>query len=271
MFYRVTALAVAAFWAAMMSWLLYHDVWPAWSAQEPPRAASGEATWGEGTESQVGIFDDRGNRIGTAWTSSTMLGTVVNREDLVFVYRFPGLPPTRIGVDSTFGAEGILEDIKVHVDGHGIPIVLEGERFAGQFAFRLTAGLRDLKFKIPEAHAGMMGQMFRPFTRLGDLRVGQSWRMQVFNPFAAVSGFGSPFMPMLVQVTGKETLMRGRTALDCFVVEAAGSRAVVGPDGTVYEHQVQLPVGGTIHIRDEPFSDDSRSEAKSMSLLPAED
>ena len=271
MIYRIAALAVISFWAAMMSWLIYHDVWPAWSAQEPPRGVSVEGVWGEGTESQVGIYDSRGNRVGTAWTTSMLMGQVVSREDLVFIHRFPGLPPTRINVDSTFAPDGPLDEFKVNVEGHGIPIVLEGERFAGQFAFRLRAGTRDLKLKIPESHAGMMGQMFRPFTRLGDLRVGQSWRMQVFNPFAAVSGFGSPFTPLLVQVTGRETLMRGRTTTECFVVEAAGSKALVGPDGTVYEQWVQLPVGGMIHIRDEPFDDEARTEAKGLSLTDSED
>lgn len=268
MLYRVSALAVALFWAAMMSWLLYHDVWPAWTAQDPPRGVLTDTTGPGNGESQAGIYDARGNRLGTAWTTSDTIGAMISREDTIWIYRFPGLPPTRIDVDTTLSGDGQLQEIEVHVLGHEIPIVLQGERFAGQFAFRLSAGPRDLKFKIPESQTGMMGQMFRPFTRLGDLRVGQSWRMQVFNPFAAVSGFGAPFVPLLVRVTGRSTVMRDGASVDCFVVETAGSRALVGPGGVVYDQEVHLPVGGVIHIRDEPFDEDARTRTKAARSPP---
>lgn len=271
MLYRISALIVFSFWAAMMSWLLYHDVWPAWKAEDPPRVRFEDSAALGDSQSQVGIFDGHGNRVGTAWTSSSRLGTAVSREDLIWINRFPGLPPTRIEIDSTLGPDGNLEQVQMRVSGHDVGITLQGERFAQQFAFRLTAGTRDLKFKIPEAQAGMMGQMFRPFTRLGDLRVGQSWLMQVFNPFAAVSGFGSPFEPMLARVTGTRTLAREGVNLECFMVETPGSQALVGPDGMVYEQRVQLPVGGVIHIRDEPYDEEERSRAAAIRLPPVED
>ena len=33
---RFGALCSVVFWAVMMGWLAWHDLWPAWTAQEPP-------------------------------------------------------------------------------------------------------------------------------------------------------------------------------------------------------------------------------------------
>lgn len=264
---RIGALCLVIFWAVMMGWLAWHDVWPAWTAQNPPVVAFDDLPTPGSVHFQAGIFDRRGRRIGSIWTTHIRLSDAILREDCIWIERFSALPPTRIEVNSTFDADGRFDEIEACVYGHGVAIELNGERFPREFAFELRVGhLRPRRFKIPHTHAGMFGDLFKPFATLPDLRVGQSWRMQVFNPLAAVAGFGDTFTPMLVRVTGTDTVVRNGAVVECFVVEASGSRALVGHDGVVYEQSVELPVGGTIVVRDEPYDDEARKRARSVEL-----
>ena len=264
---RIGALCIVVFWAVMMGWLAWHDVWPAWTAQDPPKTLFEDLPTRGSTHSQVGIFDHRGYRIGTAWTTYTRQEPTVLRADCLWIERFPALPPTRIEADSTFDAQGRLDEVELYVYGHGVRIEFRGERFPREFAFEVKVGHLPLRtFKIPHARAGAFGDMFRPFAALRNLRVGQAWRMQVFNPVAVVSGFGDSFVPMLVRVTGTQRIVRHGTAVECFVVEASGSRALVGPDGVVYEQSIELPIGGTIVIRDEPYDAEMRRGVERLEL-----
>lgn len=268
---RIGALCIILFWAVMMSWLVWEDLWPAWTAQDPPKTVlSGLPTQGK-AYSQVGIFDHRDQRIGSAWTTYTRLLQATLRNDCIWIARFPVLPPTRVEVDSSFDASGLLDEIEIHVYGYDIAVEIKGERFPREFVFEVKVGYQTFRtFKIPHTQAGAFGDMFRPFAALPDLRVGQAWRMQVLNPAAVVSGFGETFAPLLVRVVGTETVVRNGGPVECFVVEAGGARALVGPDGVVYEQSVELPVGGTIVIRDEPYDAETLRRVRSMSLSGAD-
>ena len=263
----MAALCIVVFWAVMMGWLAWHDLWPAWTAQDPPRTLFKDLPTFGSSRSQVGIFDHRGYRIGTAWTTHTRWEPTVLRQDCLWIERFPALPPMRIEADSTFDADGRLDEVELYVYGHRVPIEFRGERFPREFAFQMKVGhLPPRTFKIPHTRAGAFGDMFRPFAALHNLRVGQAWRMQVFNPVAVVSGLGDSFTPRLVRVTGTQWIVRRGKAVECFVVEAPGSRALVGPDGVVYEQSVELPVGGTIVIRDEPYDAEMRRRVEHLEL-----
>jgi hypothetical protein len=262
---RIATLGVVGFWAGMMGWLVWHDVWPAWTAQDPPKTCFEDLPLLGTSHSQVGIFDSRGYRRGTAWTTSNRLGETALRDDCLWLTGYAALPPMRLEAESTFDAEGRLDAIEIHVYGHEASIELKGERFPREFAFELRVGyLPPRTFKIPHTQLGTFGDMFRPFAALHHLEVGQAWRMQVFNPAAAISGFGETFAPLLVRVTGTETLLRDGVPVKCFVVEAAGSQARVGADGVVYEQSVELPIGGTVIIRDEPYDAAALGWAKSI-------
>ena len=125
----------------------------------------------------------------------------------------------------------------------------------------LAGGINDVSetFKISAAEAGLIGDVFRPFASLPELAVGQSWRMQVVNPVSVITGIGSRFMPLLVQVTGRETINApdGRQ-VECFIVEAPSVRAWVDREGLVWVQQVELPVGGQITLRNEPHDADEK-------------
>lgn len=264
---KIGVLLVVLFWVVMMGWLAWHDVWPAWTAQDPPRMLLAGLPARGASRSQVGVFDQGGFRIGTVWTTYTRVGAMISRDDVLWIERFPALPPTRIEIEWDFDADGLLDELQVDVFGYGVALELKGERFPREFAFALKVNhLLERTFKIPHSHAGSFGDMFRPFAALRDLHVGQAWRMQMFNPLAVFSGLGDTFTPLLVRVTGTERLMRDGAAVECFVVEAAAARALVGPDGVVYEQSVELPIGGTIVIRDEPYDAEEHRRIESLSL-----
>ena len=145
---------------------------------------------------------------------------------------------------------------------------LHGERFHADFSFELDTGYgRSHTFKLPLSESALIASGFNPLASLSDLHVGQTWRMQVFNPVSAVLGVGDRFLPLLVEVTGEETIntMDGPTA--CLLVETnTGTRAWVSPDGMVYRQSAVLPVGGTLTIVREPFDETRYKEAHADSL-----
>jgi hypothetical protein len=257
------------FWAAATTWLVWHDVWPALTAGDPPEV--GPASWAVSgpTTFQVGIFNKYDQRIGTAWTTYSPIGS--SREDEVYLHWFPMPGPILVTIDLTFTEDGQLDEFDLAVRGGGLPfpqangrapIEIKGERFASVYGFTVTAGgINDIHetFKITTEEAGLIGNVFRPFAALPRLEVGQSWRMQVVNPVSVITGVGRRFVPMLVRVTGREmiTTSDGRQ-VSCLVVEAPNVRAWVDDQGLVWEQKVELPIGGPITVRTEPFDREAR-------------
>ncbi|MFQ5492017.1 MAG: hypothetical protein ACE5GE_14970 [Phycisphaerae bacterium] len=258
---RIGGIGTVIFWVASMSWLVVGDIWPALTAGQPPQAARLDLT--ETISYQVGFFNQYGHRIGTAWTTHQPIAETTKREDTIHVGSFAGLPPTLVEIDSTFLESGALDELHLRVHGHGLCIRVDGERFASMYGFNIRAGRPDEQVRIQADSAGLIGDAFRPFAALPNLKVGQSWRMQVINPLACVTGLGDKFVPMLVEVTGRERIDTpdGR-AVNCLVVEASNARAWVDDQGKVIKQQVQWPLGGPITLWDEPFDESARADAR---------
>jgi hypothetical protein len=264
---------IVLFWLTSMSWLFWHDVWPVWTAQEPPPAVTPAWLTPERMQQQARIEDKHGDRIGTIWTVYTRSDVRTTREDLILIERFPSINPIWLQAESAFGLGGQLEEMSATVSVPGLSLRLEGERFGSQMAFALDAGTLHQTFKVADADAGMIGDLFKPFSAMPDLRVGQAWRMKIFNPVAAVLGQGPRFIDLLVRVTGQDVVLSAGEVVNCLVVEAPNTRAWVGPDGVVHVQETELPVGGKIVIRREPFQERAMREARglSISILEAED
>jgi len=175
---------------------------------------------------------------------------------------FPPISPARVELDTQFDDQDRLDEMTAAVEVAGLSLKLEAERFGTQLAFVLRVGTTTQSFKISDADAGMVGDLFKPFSDMPKLEVGQTWRMQVFNPLSIVLGHGKRFLPMVVRVTGKQRWGTHDGIVDCFVVESSHATALVGPDGTVYRQETQLPVGGTIVIRRERFDERAYKRAK---------
>ncbi len=261
MFTRTTGFVIVPIWLTAMAWLVAHDVYPELTAQDPPPLQITDWLKTVGEKSQHAILSGDGTRIGTIWTTYFIdEGISTTRNDFVLIERF-SLPiaPLTIGATSAFTADGRLDEFTVRLTNFAAELELHGERFHADFSFTiegLVARRRvESRFKLPLSEAGLLGDAFKPFAQLADLSVGQSWRMQVFNPVAALTGVGAKFIPMLVTVTGREKHLTESGLRECFVVESDYAKAWVDERGVVHEQQIELPIAGTLRIVREPEYD----------------
>jgi len=267
MFTRTTALVIAPLWMLAMSWLIAHDVWPALVAEDPPTLQLTEWLTNEGRMTQHTIFDDSGP-IGSIWTEYLIDPASIQRSDTIWFERLApdlDIAPLRITVNSAFTADGQLDEFTLRLVNDQTRLQLHGERFYADFSFQLEIrGLPRQTFKIPLTEAGFVTGALNPFTNLSGLEVGRVWRIQVFNPLSAITGLGERFIPTLLSVTGKETIVADHGRTECFIVEAGKSKAWVDERGVVYRQEVQLPVIGNLRIvRDITFDVEARSAIRS--------
>jgi hypothetical protein len=256
-----------------MTWLFWHDVWPAWTAQDVPRGVVADWVEKVGQNQQTGLFNERGRRLGTIW--STYVGTTaITREDIIRVEELPGIGSVQVDVESTFTIDGVLDEFAMDVFALGAHrsklLHLAGERFPTQFVFTLDAGKKSQIMKFDRATAGLIADAFQPFNGLPNLEVGQTWRMQVFNPMAVLLNQRKKFTPMLVSVTGKEDIDTRTGMVSCYVVEAGSVKAWVDELGVSVRQEVSIPLLGKVTLLREPFDMDSRHKAKfgGPTLLP---
>lgn len=267
MFTRTTGWLIVPLWLAAMGWLVAHDVWPALSADEPPHLRATDWLKEEGRNAQFSILLDN-VRIGSIWTEYVIGDTSMLREDLIWIRRLPiPITPLRIDVDSVFTADGVLDELTVTADNNDRRIRLHGERFHADFSFTFESGAIERAFKVPLIDGGLIAGALSPFSQLTDIQVGQAWRMQVFNPIAALTGIGDRFIPMLVEVTGEERITTPQGERKCLIVESPNAKAWVDERGVVLAQEMTLPMTGKFRIVREPdLDEDGKARVRNMSL-----
>ncbi len=251
MFTRVTGLLIVPLWLAAMGWVFAHDVWPRWTAMDAPPLAVNEWLSDEGRESQYAIFQDN-VRVGDLWTTYRIDSKSVQREDLLLLEKFSiEITPLRIASLSQFTAAGKLDEFTVRMENPGLHGELHGERFSEDFSFIFKVGPTprfERRYKVPLADGDLISGATNPFAHLSNVEVGQRWRMQVFNPLSAVLGIGSQFTSMLVEVTGRESIIVDGAPKNCFVIESANAKAWVDENGAVQVQEAVLPLVGTLRM-----------------------
>lgn len=266
MFRRSSGLIIIPFWLGSMGWLFAHEIWPGLTAQDPPVVVASDFLSKEGNRIQRGVYDSFG-RIGTIWSQYAVAEKTVRRDDLVWINvdrLAGGLGPVRLDIDSIYRPDGQLDEFTVKMELADREAKLHGERFHSDFSFTLESGPLFKTFKLPLSQAGMISEGFSPFNQLAGLKVGQRWRMQVFNPLSALSGFGESFTGVLVEVTGEETIATLEGPKRCLVVESSMVRAWVDEHGVVERQEVTLPFQGgrgALRIVREPYDDEARNAA----------
>ena len=250
-----------------MGWLVVHDLWPAWTAQEPPRLLATDWLAGEGKQAQFTILHDN-NTVGTIWTNHLVGDTSIQRTDIVWIERFAiDIAPLRFIIDSVFTADGLLDELTFRLANRDTYMRLHGERFHADFSFAFENGPVEKTFKVPLTDGRIITGAFNPLAQLTDLHVGQTWRMQVFNPIAALTNVGDRFLSMLVEVTGEETIMTPEGERDCLVVESLTTKAWVDRRGVMLVQEMNLPIGGKLRIVREPgFDEKARTTVRRMSF-----
>ncbi len=248
-----------------MSWLVAHDVLPGVTAEDPPPLKITDWLRTDGRRAEFTIFDQSG-KMGTIWTSYLIDTSSILRQDLVWIDRLPvPMCPLRTSIDSAFTLAGDLDDFKLTLRNADTHLELHGERFHSDFSFSFRVGRigKPKLFKLPLRNGGTIAAAFRPFSQLSDLQVGRRWRMQVFNPLAALTGIGERFVPLLVEVTGEETIAVGDHVVHCLVVEAPNAKAWVDARGAVQVQELTIPVVGRIRIvREASFDEDARQRVQ---------
>jgi len=265
----MTGFLIVPTWLAAMSWLVAHDIVPTWTALDPPPIRASQRDRNGVDHSEFTIYDEVG-RVGSLWTSYLFDDRSVRREDLVWIDRLPvDLAPLRVTANSDFTAEGVLDEFTLRLETEQADVKLHGERFPADFSFRLESGAVDRTFKVPLSQGGIISGAFNPMTEMRELSVGTRWRMQVLNPFALLTGVGSQFIPVVVEVTGEERIATPRGERNCMVVESPSAKAWVDSDGLVQVQEVTLPLGGSFRIvRQDGFDDAARSAARQVPLGP---
>ncbi len=264
---RVIIIGIVLLWILSMSWLVAHDVVPAWTARQVPKFVAVDLLKEETLYSQARIENKYGHRLGTVWSQHRRTTVGLTRMDVIWLDKFPMAPVLRIEINSDFTKEGDLDTFELRVYGAGEKVELVGERFSGHLAFELKAGTRKIhRLKVDAASVGTVADVFRPFPNLPAVEVGQSWRMHVVNPLAAVTGIGTKLIPMLVKVTHKESIVTDDGPVECFVLDTGQARAWVDDEGVVLRQEMNLPIGGQLSIVAEKFNQQELDEALSVEL-----
>lgn len=257
--YRLFNIAVAVMWLAAMSALFMRDIWPSWSAQDSPPLKKESLAGLRSTDEQYGLYKITANgqttRIGTAWNTLSPTADGCSLRGTVLVEGLPLVPRVRVETETVFDAEGGLDSFWLRV--FGVPqtkIFVRGERHGIYFPCEIHLGPlhRDANLEISASR--LIGDTFRPFSFLPTLEVGQSWRMQIVDPLAAVIGRRMQFKSIVARVTGMEKLTIGGEQVECFVVQTSPQtvKAWVNRQGRVLMQEVAWPGLGNLRVCDEP-------------------
>jgi hypothetical protein len=260
-FRKQFGVAVTAVWLGLMSVLVARDVVPAWRAQPMPPVDTRQLVKRVGADHQAGIYDGRGQRIGTTWSSYLATAGLLVTNTSAFE-RAGMLSGCLLETQVRFTEEDVLDEFAMTVSGPMIQIELKGENYDPDFPCELRIGTEVHTFKLDAKTASMMSDAIRPFHALPKLEVGKSWTMQVFDLMGAIGQRKARISPAVVKVTGKERIESGGRMVECFVVESNRVRAWVDENGLVLVQEMDLPLIGRMVIRNEPFDDMSRRAAR---------
>jgi len=263
-------LAFVAFVGANTA-LVLRDLLPVWLAGDPPAPAVQDLLPGWNRVTQTGVFDVHSKRIGTIWTerrrldesllvTSTMLLEVVEVSQEILT------PRLRIDTVLLYRADQQLQTLQVDVRGFGMPIRLEGQYVPpDQFPCKWQVGGRRGSFVLPSAATRAMGNALAPFDSFDRLRVGQTWRMELFDPLRYVlPGLQSSgaTRTVIVRVLGRQNIEHNGLGVKAYVLQSDRMRAWVSPLGRVLRQEVSLPFFGKLTLLDEPFDMRAYREAR---------
>lgn len=269
---RWIGISAFAFMLLVNASLFVRDILPRWAVGRPPQPPFSGLAENEERSTQLAIYNDAGNLVGRSWSISTRTSALLKMRTITRLDALP-IPGHAINrklavvSDFYFDKELRLSEMNVSVAGLGFPVNLRGE-FTPPDTFPCQWQLDTMRgnFILEGESTRALHDITRPFEELGDLEVGQFWRVEIFNPLSGMMpGLSGPDMrpePVIVRVTGKETMDHRGARVECHVVEADRIRAWVAPNGRVIRQSVTLPLVGTLTLVDEPYSHELRMDAQ---------
>lgn len=266
--HRVFGIAVTCVWLAAMAALVYRDIVPTWTAQSPPQVLT-DVSWNAARKSQSRILDARDHEIGGTWSVLQPTGDHFRFESTVVFEKLPMLPPVRIETTMTLLSDGSVDEFDLAVFGiqdmFGKPLKIEmkGESYGRYIPCTLQIGPFQRSFKLDAAASRLIGDGIRPFDVLRDLKVGQSWRMQMLDPLSAILYQQARIIPVIARVERQEHREYDGEQILCFLVSAGRTQAWVAPDGRVREQQADVPGLGRLRIlADNDYDEGKREKAR---------
>lgn len=248
--------------------LVIRDIVPTWTAGDPPRSSLYSLVGDDDFGQKLGIYDNDGQHVGDSWTLARRSGEVLT------VYTWTNFESGYIGAAAlatpilirskiTFDARQRPDALQIVVRGLGETMQLDGQLVEpNDFTCRWKIGEAEGDFILPADMLRVFSEVTRPFDHMANLRVGQSWRMHIFNPLSALMpGTNARNMGgemIVAEVTGQENLFHRGENIRVFIVETDRARAWVAPDGRVVQQQIELPILGRLVLIDEPYDDVAR-------------
>lgn len=265
--YRLFAIGVVLMWVSAMAALIARDVWPAWTAQDPPPMRADRFARMRHETEQFRLVDAKNRRIGTGWRefSGSESGSTIT--GWMEILNLGPIQRVRVKTETRFDAEGGLDTFDLDVyDVPMMKIQVRGERRGIYFPCRLQVGPLRREANLDLSASRMIGESMQPFSYLPELKVGQSWRMQVLDPVSAVMSQRTHFEPLVATVTGTETIdsPEGSEPVECFVVKTSPQSAVAWVDrsGRVLKQQAHMPGFGRVTVQIEPLESDELERVK---------
>lgn len=251
---RLFGIILALVWIVAMAALVKRDMVPFWIAEEPP------AGFAPDQDTQWGIFDADGRSVGTAWIAVRRTSGETTVESTTSL-DFRGLP---IVLDSSFTSLGEtgIEQFRFSLHGAPVPIQVRGDRFGRDFSCTATIGEIVNTFSLDARLSRFLGESFRPFSHLGGLHVGQSWRIRLLDPLALIKDRSIDFQVQLARVTRREVIEHNGSNVECFRIESNGSVGWADDSGRILRQEVHVPLMGQCVLENEPFDRPARTAAR---------
>ena len=248
--------------------LFARDVWPAWTAQDPPPMTHEQLASLDGQTMQYALLRASDDRIGTAWSAVELVSDRVVIRGTVALETKALMLPIRIETMTEFDADGNLDSFLLNVNGvPGTKIRVVGERHGIYFPCELHAGPIHRQARLDLSASRMIGESLRPFAFLPTLEVGQSWRMQLLDPVSVALGGKTQFSAVVARVTRRETIEHPPDSgkhVQCHVVETfpQQSMAWVDGEGRILVQQAEMPVFGRVTVRQEQYDPNELAKTK---------
>lgn len=257
---RLLGSILALTWLIAMGALVQRDVLPQWTAQEPPRQLLPAGDY------QVGIFNQANKRIGTTWiTTSPSPMMMVRSTTVLEAGKVAGMLPVHgtwiLSTDLVYDTQERLEHFKFTLNAPGVYGEVDAERIERDFSVIAKFGELKKTLLLDGELSRYLSETLRPFTHLERLRVGQSWRIRLLDPFSLIKNQSVEFQTQLARVTRRETIQVDDGMVDCFRVETPTATAWADENGKVLKQEVRLPLIGTWTLLDEPYDKESRLNA----------
>lgn len=245
---RLFDLTIVAIWLCSLAALVWHDVWPTWTAGAPPiQVPPGEVD--KPIRMQFAIDAKRWGHIGQSWAEFWRMNSGAMARSTTVLEAGPLRKPIRVDSYVGFGDKDRLDEMKVWVYGLPAKVEVEAASYGEDFPCIIRVGDQRHEFTLRQEMASAFAEVFRPFVYLKGLHVGQTWRIASINPLGSLWGEDPAPQPVVARVVSREEIEHLGRKVDCFRVETQGAAAWVDDEGRVLLQEVDLPMLGKVSIR----------------------